>query len=113
MENKKHIMTKEWYEKIANSDLAKRYNPKQSFEDHVKMKAEYLKKREQYTKKAQQRRGGILEIYEKVVCSYCAVDHTHEEAKECVDCSEFTVCPKCGKCHECLEVIPVEIRVQN
>jgi hypothetical protein len=47
MENKKHIMTKEWYEKIANSDLAKRYNPKQSFEDHLKLKAEYLKKREQ------------------------------------------------------------------
>jgi hypothetical protein len=45
MENKKHIMTKEWYEKIANSDLAKRYNPKMSFEDHVKLKAAYLKRR--------------------------------------------------------------------
>jgi hypothetical protein len=47
MENKKQIMTKEWYEKIANSDLAKRYNPKLEWKDHVKLKAEYLKKREQ------------------------------------------------------------------
>lgn len=45
MENKKYIMTKEWYEKIANSDLAKRYNPKPEWSDHVKLKAEYLKRR--------------------------------------------------------------------
>jgi hypothetical protein len=43
MENK--IMTKEWYEKIANSDLAKRYNEKPSWEEHVKLKATYLKGR--------------------------------------------------------------------
>jgi hypothetical protein len=47
MENKKHIMTKEWYEKIANSDLVKRYNPKPEWSEHVKLKTEYLKKREQ------------------------------------------------------------------
>lgn len=46
MENKKHIMTKEWYEKIANSDLAKRYNPKMSFEEHTKLKQWYLDQRE-------------------------------------------------------------------
>jgi hypothetical protein len=45
MENKKHIMTKEWYEKIANCDLAKRYNEKPSWEEHVKLKAGYLKRR--------------------------------------------------------------------
>jgi hypothetical protein len=45
MENKNHIMTKEWYEKIANSDLAKRYNEKPSWEEHVKLKADYLKRR--------------------------------------------------------------------
>ena len=47
MENKKHKVTKEWYEKIANSDLARKYNPKMSFEEREKKKAEYLRKREQ------------------------------------------------------------------
>jgi hypothetical protein len=46
MENKKHIMTKEWYEKIANSDLAKRYNPKISWSEHVKLKQWYLDQRD-------------------------------------------------------------------
>lgn len=45
MENKKQIMTKEWYEKIANSDLGKRYNPKISWSEHVKMKKAYLERR--------------------------------------------------------------------
>ena len=47
MENKKHIMTKEWYEEIANSDLAKRYNPKPSWSEHVKLKAMYLNQRDE------------------------------------------------------------------
>jgi hypothetical protein len=46
MENKKYIMTKEWYEKIANSDLAKRYNEKPSWEEHVKLKQWYLDQRD-------------------------------------------------------------------
>jgi hypothetical protein len=44
MENKKHKVTKEWYEKIANSYLVRTFNPKMSFEDWQK-KAEYLKRR--------------------------------------------------------------------
>jgi hypothetical protein len=47
MENKKHKVTKEWYEKIANSYLVRTFNKKPSYEEHVKLKAEYLKKREQ------------------------------------------------------------------
>jgi hypothetical protein len=45
MENKKYIMTKEWYEKITNSHLAKRYNPKISWSEHVKLKKWYLDQR--------------------------------------------------------------------
>ena len=47
MENKKHKVTKEWYEKIANSDLTRKYNPKPSWNEHVNLKKTYLKKREQ------------------------------------------------------------------
>jgi hypothetical protein len=45
MENKKHKVTKEWYEKIANSYLVKTFNPKLSYEEHVKLKDKYLKAR--------------------------------------------------------------------
>lgn len=46
MENKKHHMTKEWYEKMTEGVLSKKWNPKISWSEHVKLKAEYLKKRE-------------------------------------------------------------------
>jgi hypothetical protein len=46
MENKKHKVTKEWYEKIANSYLVRTYNKKPSYEEHVKLKQWYLEQRD-------------------------------------------------------------------
>jgi hypothetical protein len=45
MENKKNKVTKEWYEKIANSYLVRTFNPKPAYEEHVKLKQEYLNRR--------------------------------------------------------------------
>jgi hypothetical protein len=45
MENKKQKVTKEWYEKIANSYLVSRNNPKPTYEEHVELKQEYLNRR--------------------------------------------------------------------
>jgi hypothetical protein len=46
MENKKHKVTKEWYEKIANSYLVRTFNPKIGFEEHLKLKQWYLDQRD-------------------------------------------------------------------
>jgi hypothetical protein len=39
MENKKHKVTKEWYEKIANSYLVRTFNPKNKFRGTFEVKA--------------------------------------------------------------------------